>query len=170
MFVHTYLSHGLSLCPFKWWHGCCHIAVQRSYVRKWEMGKRPCLELHREVWKRSTRRLDWNIFLLSAIFIHSRQYHYWIHSRYNIKYFNCWVHMLNYRSPVKTEENQETLAIPDTRRRGFVPASGLMAAGKRMGVFLVSFCILVTASAGNVEFKHHNNTEMAEVLQQIHNR
>jgi len=78
--------------------------------------------------------------------------------------------MLNYRNPVKTEENREKLAITNARRRGFVPTSDLMAAGKQMGVFLVSFCVLVTASAGNVEFKHHNNTEMAEVLQQIHNR
>merc|ERR1712038_656767 len=46
-----------------------------------------------------------------------------------------------------------------------------MAARKQIGVFLVACITIVAAvSAGNVEFKHHNNTEMAEVLQQIHNR
>ena len=78
--------------------------------------------------------------------------------------------MLNYPITVETEKNRETLAVPDAKKRGFVPASGLMAAGKQIGLFFVLFCVLVTASAGNVEFKHHNNTEMAEVLQQIHNR
>merc|ERR1712198_82086 len=68
------------------------------------------------------------------------------------------------------EKNQEALATQNSRKRGSVPTSGLMAAGKQVGLFLVLYCVLVTASAGNVEFKHHNNTEMAEVLQQIHNR
>jgi len=88
----------------------------------------------------------------------------------HIKCFNGWVHMLNFELKEKSEENQETLAIQETRKRGFVPTSGLMAVGKQVGVFLVLFSVLVNASAGNVEFKHHNNTEMAEVLQQIHNR
>ena len=78
--------------------------------------------------------------------------------------------MLNYPKNEKIEKNQEALAIPESRKRGSVPKSGLMAVGKQIGLFLVFFCVLVTASAGNVEFKHHNNTEMAEVLQQIHNR
>merc|ERR1712038_1492927 len=88
----------------------------------------------------------------------------------NIKSFNCWVHMLYFQLKEKTEKNQETLATQETRKRGFVPTSGLMAVGKQVGVFLVLISVLVNASAGNVEFKHHNNTEMAEVLQQIHNR
>ena len=78
--------------------------------------------------------------------------------------------MLNFQIKENTEKNQETLAIQETRKRGFVPTSGLMAVGKQAGVFIVLFSVLVNASAGNVEFKHHNNTEMAEVLQQIHNR
>merc|ERR1712180_286497 len=88
----------------------------------------------------------------------------------HIKCFNFWVHMLNFQLKEKTEKNRETLAIQETKKRGFVPTSGLMAIGKQVGVFLVLFSVLVNASAGNVEFKHHNNTEMAEVLQQIHNR
>merc|ERR1712038_414029 len=88
----------------------------------------------------------------------------------NIKSFNCWVHMLYFQIKENTEKNQEALATQNSRKRGSVPTSGLMAAGKQVGLFLVLYCVLVTASAGNVEFKHHNNTEMAEVLQQIHNR
>merc|ERR1712223_395434 len=93
-----------------------------------------------------------------------------IGSTQNINFFNCWVHMLNFQSKENTKKNQETLANQETRKRGFVPTSGLMAVGKQVGLFLVLFSVLVNASAGNVEFKHHNNTEMAEVLQQIHNR
>merc|ERR1712223_1490531 len=93
-----------------------------------------------------------------------------IGSTQSINCFNFWVHMLNFQIKENTEKNQETLAIQETRKRGFVPTSGLMAVGKQVGVFLVLFSVLVNASAGNVEFKHHNNTEMAEVLQQIHNR
>jgi len=78
--------------------------------------------------------------------------------------------MLNYLMNEEIEKNQEALATQNSRKRGSVPTSGLMAAGKQVGLFLVLYCVLVTASAGNVEFKHHNNTEMAEVLQQIHNR
>jgi hypothetical protein len=79
--------------------------------------------------------------------------------------------MLNYKITQGTEETRGALAISGTKLRGCVPTSGLMAAGKQMGVFLVvCFTIVVAVSAGNVEFKHHNNTEMAEVLQQIHNR
>ena len=78
--------------------------------------------------------------------------------------------MLNFKIKENTEKNQETLAIQETKKRGFAPTSGLMAVGKQVGMFLVLLSVLVNASAGNVEFKHHNNTEMAEVLQQIHNR
>ena len=79
--------------------------------------------------------------------------------------------MLNYIITQGTEQTRGALAISGTKLRGSVPTSGLMAAGKHMAVCLVvCFAIIVTVSAGNVEFKHHNNTEMAEVLQQIHNR
>lgn len=79
--------------------------------------------------------------------------------------------MFNYKTTQRTEETRKALAISSTKLRGFVPTSGLMAARKQIGVLLVaSITIVAAVSAGNVEFKHHNNTEMAEVLQQIHNR
>lgn len=98
--------------------------------------------------------------------------------------------MLNLNiSQVKVKPH-EALAISGTKVRGSAPASSLMATAKpgstetitsrnqnrsgvvfEMGVFcLVLFTVVVSVAAGNVEFKHHNNTEMAEVLQQIHNR
>ena len=93
------------------------------------------------------------------------------------------------RSQVKVKSH-EALAISDTEDRGSAPAPSLVATAKpglteiktsktqngfstafQMGVFcLVLFAVFVSVAAGNVEFKHHNNTEMAEVLQQIHNR
>merc|ERR1711899_506804 len=93
-----------------------------------------------------------------------------IQSNKHINCFKCWVHMLNFQLKEKTEKNQETLATQETRKRGFVPTSGLMAVGKQVGVFLVLLSVLVNASSAEVEFKHHDNTEMAEVLQQVHNR
>ena len=78
--------------------------------------------------------------------------------------------MLKYKITQGTEQTRGALAISGTTLRGLVPTSGLMAAGKQIGVWLVvCFSVIVTVSAGNVDFKHHNNTEMAEVLQQIHN-
>jgi hypothetical protein len=35
---------------------------------------------------------------------------------------------------------------------------------------LVALVALVGSANAAVEFKHHNNTEMAAVLQQVHNR
>ena len=43
------------------------------------------------------------------------------------------------------------------------------APGKAMA-FLAAFLALVAYVNAEVEFKHHNNTEMAAVLQQVHNR
>jgi len=43
------------------------------------------------------------------------------------------------------------------------------APGKAMA-FLAAFIALVACVNAEVEFKHHNNTEMAAVLQQVHNR
>ena len=45
------------------------------------------------------------------------------------------------------------------------------APGKAMLAYLWALLAFVAFSArGEVEFKHHNNTEMAAVLQQVHNR
>ena len=91
------------------------------------------------------------------------------------------------RSQVKVKRH-EALDISGTEKRGSAPESSLAAkpgstegitsknqkrfdANFEMGIFcLVLFTVIVSVAAGNVEFKHHNNTEMAEVLQQIHNR
>ena len=43
------------------------------------------------------------------------------------------------------------------------------APGKAMAC-LWALMVLVTLVKAEVEFKHHNNTEMAAVLQQVHNR
>ena len=43
------------------------------------------------------------------------------------------------------------------------------APGKAMA-YLWAFMALVAFVKAEVDFKHHNNTEMAAVLQQIHNR
>ena len=45
------------------------------------------------------------------------------------------------------------------------------APGKAMLAYLWALLAFVAFSArAEVEFKHHNNTEMAAVLQQVHNR
>ena len=62
-------------------------------------------------------------------------------------------------------------------------AVGLKVATKRpkMGLFSPSWgpkavlfsamaCLLLGIVQADVEYKHHNNTEMAEILQQVHNR
>ena len=43
------------------------------------------------------------------------------------------------------------------------------APGKSMA-YLWALIALVASVKAEVEFKHHNNTEMAAVLQQVHNR
>merc|ERR1712141_389247 len=82
-----------------------------------------------------------------------------------------WVHMLNHNSVENSKKSRKTLATSNISKRGLSPKLGLMAIGRQMGVyFLVLLFIQASVQAGKVEFKHHNNTEMAEVLQQIHNR
>ena len=44
------------------------------------------------------------------------------------------------------------------------------APGKTMVFYLWAFILLVASVKAEVEFKHHNNTELAAVLQQVHNR
>merc|ERR1712045_530238 len=44
------------------------------------------------------------------------------------------------------------------------------APGKTMVCYLWAFILLVASVKAEVEFKHHNNTELAAVLQQVHNR
>merc|ERR1711976_395698 len=44
------------------------------------------------------------------------------------------------------------------------------ASGKTMVYYLWAFVLLVASVKAEVEFKHHNNTELAAVLQQVHNR
>ena len=39
----------------------------------------------------------------------------------------------------------------------------------RWALFIAGF-MAAAASAKEVEFKHHNNTELAETLQKVHNR
>ena len=97
--------------------------------------------------------------------------------------------MLNLNRNQAKVKIQKALATSGTEGRGFAPTSGLMAmtnpftnngaSKNHNGIgsafqisvfFLALFTILVSVAAGNVEFKHHNNTEMAEILQQIHNR
>lgn len=58
--------------------------------------------------------------------------------------------------------------------------SSSLARGQKIGVFsrapgkimayLWALMALVALVRAEVEFKHHNNTEMAAVLQQVHNR
>jgi len=79
--------------------------------------------------------------------------------------------MLNLKINRVKDKSREALAISGNISRGSAPTSGLMAAGKQVGVFCLVLCsVIASVAAGNVDFKHHNNTEMAEVLQQIHNR
>ena len=75
-------------------------------------------------------------------------------------------------------KQRKALAISSVEPRGSAPISGLMAdsvsrkimAFKRSSAWLLLLTAVLSVAAGNVEFKHHNNTEMAEILQQIHNR
>lgn len=79
--------------------------------------------------------------------------------------------MLNLKINRVKDKSREALAISGNISRGSAPTSGLMSAGKQVGVFCLVLCsVIASVAAGNVDFKHHNNTEMAEVLQQIHNR
>jgi len=88
-----------------------------------------------------------------------------------VRLLYLWVHMLNHNSVENSKKSRKTLATSIINKRGLSPKSGLMAMGRQMGVyFLVLLFIQASVQAGKVEFKHHNNTEMAEVLQQIHNR
>ena len=49
--------------------------------------------------------------------------------------------------------------------------TGHRAPGKAMLAYLGAFlAFLALGVQAEVEFKHHNNTEMAAVLQQVHNR
>merc|ERR1711981_935741 len=88
-----------------------------------------------------------------------------------VRLLYLWVHMLNHNSIENSKKSRKTLATSILNKRGLSPKSVLMAMGRQMGVyFLVLLFIQASVQAGKVEFKHHNNTEMAEVLQQIHNR
>merc|ERR1712051_734717 len=88
-----------------------------------------------------------------------------------VRLLYLWVHMLNHNSVENSKKSRKTLATSIINKRGLSPKSGLMAMGGQMGVyFLVLLFIQASVQAGKVEFKHHNNTEMAEVLQQVHNR
>ena len=79
--------------------------------------------------------------------------------------------MLNHNSVENSKKSRKTLATSNISKRGLSPKSGVMAIGRQLGIyFLVLLFIQASVQAGKVEFKHHNNTEMAEVLQQIHNR
>ena len=111
-------------------------------------------------------------FLPLLIFIHSPDCNRWIRQVHYIKRFYLWVHMLNLKINKVREKSCEALAIPEHLLRGSAPTlGGFMAAGKQFGVvFVVVLSIIASVAAGNVDFKHHNNTEMAEVLQQVHNR
>ena len=44
------------------------------------------------------------------------------------------------------------------------------ARGKAMAALGLLLALGVLGASASVEFKHHNNTEMAAVLQQVHNR
>ena len=52
------------------------------------------------------------------------------------------------------------------------PKMGLVSPswGPRTLVFSALAVLLVGLAQADVEYKHHNNTEMAEILQQVHNR
>ena len=53
----------------------------------------------------------------------------------------------------------------------FGKLTGHRAPGKAMLAYLGAFlAFLALGVQAEVEFKHHNNTEMAAVLQQVHNR
>ena len=46
----------------------------------------------------------------------------------------------------------------------------LQEAPGRTMVYLWAFVLLAASACAEVDFKHHNNTELAAVLQQVHNR
>ena len=119
---------------------------------------------------RTRRRLDSNIFFF---FLHSFRSVLTLDpsGTIQVRLLYLWVHMLNHNSIENSKKSRKTLATSIINKRGLSPKSGLMAIGRQTGVyFLVLLFIQASVQAGKVEFKHHNNTEMAEVLQQIHNR
>jgi len=71
------------------------------------------------------------------------------------------IHMLATRTPNRALGLKIATKSP---KMGFLPQSW----GSKALLALLS-CLLGLAQA-KVEFKHHNNTEMAEILQQVHNR
>ena len=56
-------------------------------------------------------------------------------------------------------------ATPSPKMGALTPSWGTRAA-----TLLALASFLVGLAQAKVEFKHHNNTEMAEILQQVHNR
>ena len=52
------------------------------------------------------------------------------------------------------------------------PKMGLVSPswGPKAVLFSAMACLLLGIVQADVEYKHHNNTEMAEILQQVHNR
>merc|ERR1712062_216042 len=60
-------------------------------------------------------------------------------------------------------------AVPNFLARG-QNLGNIWAPGKTMVCYLWAFILLVASVKAEVEFKHHNNTELAAVLQQVHNR
>merc|ERR1711981_721090 len=60
-------------------------------------------------------------------------------------------------------------AVPNFLARG-QNLGNIWAPGKAIMAFLWALVTLVVLVQAEVEFKHHNNTEMAAVLQQVHNR
>merc|ERR1712045_497581 len=60
-------------------------------------------------------------------------------------------------------------AVPNFLARG-QNLGNIWAPGKAIMAFLWAFGAFLACVTAEVEFKHHNNTEMAAVLQQVHNR
>merc|ERR1711994_1093320 len=60
-------------------------------------------------------------------------------------------------------------AVPNFLARG-QNLGNIWAPGKAIMAFLWAFGAFLACVSAEVEFKHHNNTEMAAVLQQVHNR
>ena len=182
----TYDVHAFAIQSLSWWpaldafDGCLY--GRKEKVRKTRMIKRYYLhkaDQSREKVKlfqcrkrqnSTRRRLDSNIFFF---FLHSFRSVLSLDpsGTIQVRLLYLWVHMLNHNSVENSKKSRKTLATSIINKRGLSPKSGLMAMGRQMGVyFLVLLFIQASVQAGKVEFKHHNNTEMAEVLQQIHNR
>ena len=182
----TYDMHAFEIQSLSWWpafealYGWYHGRKQK--VRKTRIIKRYSsykADYSREKAKlfqcrkrqsSTRRRLDSNIFFF---FLHSFRIVLSLDpsGTIQVRLLYLWVHMLNHNSVENSKKSRKTLATSIINKRGLSPKSGVMAIGRQMGVyFLVLLFIQASVQAGKVEFKHHNNTEMAEVLQQIHNR